>query len=130
MTTDAKDRGPRLLDQVIELLRVRHYSIRTEQAYVQWIRRYIVFHGKRHPAEMGAEEVSAFLSHLAVRRNVAAATQNQALNAILFLYATYSKFNCRGSTTFNGQRSRSACQSYSRGTKCVAFLRSWKVSIG
>jgi integrase len=77
---------PRLLDQVRELIRIRHYSIGTEQAYVQWIRRFILFHGKRHPTEMGAEEVTAFLSDLAVRRNVAASTQNQALNALLFLY--------------------------------------------
>lgn len=77
---------PRLLDQVRELIRIRHYSIRTEQAYVQWIRRFILFHGKRHPREMGAPELTAFLSDLAVQRNVAASTQNQALHAILFLY--------------------------------------------
>jgi site-specific recombinase XerD len=76
----------RLLDQVRELIRMRHYSIRTEQAYVQWIRRFILFHGKRHPRDMGAAELTAFLSHLACQRNVAASTQNQALNAILFLY--------------------------------------------
>jgi glucan phosphorylase len=78
--------GPRLLDQVRELIRIRHYSIRTEQAYVQWIRRFILFHGKRHPRDMGGEELTAFLNHLASQRNVAASTQNQALNAILFLY--------------------------------------------
>jgi integrase len=86
MTTDIDDKSPRLLDQVRELLRIRHYSIRTEQAYLQWIRRFILFHGKRHPQEMGGDEVTAFLSHLAVARNVAASTQNQALNAVLFLY--------------------------------------------
>lgn len=79
-------RSTRLLDQVRELIRIRHYSLRTEQAYVQWIRRYIRFHGMRHPKDLGAEELTAFLSHLAVRRNVAAATQNQALHALLFLY--------------------------------------------
>lgn len=78
--------GPRLLDQVRELIRIRHYSIRTEEAYLQWIRRFILFHGKRHPREMGAPELTAFLSHLAINRHVAASTQNQALNAILFLY--------------------------------------------
>ena len=78
--------APRLLDQVREVIRIRHYSIRTEQAYLQWIRRFILFHGKRHPRNMGAPELTAFLSHLAIQRNVAAATQNQALNAILFLY--------------------------------------------
>jgi integron integrase len=85
-TTQAEQGSPRLLDQVRELIRIRHYSIRTEQAYLQWIRRFILFHRKRHPLEMGAPEVTAFLSHLAIQRNVAASTQNQALNAILFLY--------------------------------------------
>src|SRR5690606_6038334 len=78
--------SPRLLDQVRELIRIRHYSIRTEQAYLQWIRRYIIFHGRRHPRQLGAPELTAFLSDLAIRGKVAAATQNQALNAILFLY--------------------------------------------
>lgn len=77
---------PRLLDQVRELIRIRHYSIRTEQAYLQWIRRYIIFHGRRHPRQLGAPELTAFLSDLAIRGKVAASTQNQALNAILFLY--------------------------------------------
>lgn len=74
------------LNEVIKAVRVRHYSIRTEQAYVGWVKRYILFHGKRHPRDMGVEEVSAFLSHLAMDRNVAASTQNQALNALVFLY--------------------------------------------
>ena len=78
--------APRLLDQVRNAIRVRHYSIRTEQAYVGWVRRFVVFHGKRHPSELGAEEVAAFLTHLAVRGRVAASTQNQALNALAFLY--------------------------------------------
>ena len=78
--------GSRLLDQVRDIIRIKHYSIRTEQAYLQWIRRYILFHGKRHPSELGSEHLSTFLSHLAMRGNVAASTQNQALNAILFLY--------------------------------------------
>lgn len=82
----ASTSSPRLLEQVRELIRIRHYSIRTEQAYVQWIRRYIVFHGKRHPSELGAPELTAFLTDLAVRGKVSASTQNQALNAILFLY--------------------------------------------
>lgn len=77
---------PRLLDRVRERIRVRHYSLRTEQSYVGWIRRYILFHGKRHPGDMGAAEIEAFLSHLAVKRNVSASTQNQALAAVLFLY--------------------------------------------
>ena len=78
--------APRLLDQVREAIRLRHYSIRTEQAYVDWIRRFIRFHGKRHPAQLGAAEVEAFLTHLAVADNVAASTQNQAKSAILFVY--------------------------------------------
>jgi integrase len=76
----------KLLDQVRERVRVLHYGIRTEGAYVQWIRRFTLFHGKRHPQEMGAPELEAFLTHSAVHRNVAASTQNQALSAILFLY--------------------------------------------
>ena len=77
---------PRLLARVHEAIRVRHYSPRTEEAYVHWIKRLIYFHGKRHPDSMGEAEVTAFLNHLAVDRRVAAATQNQALSAILFLY--------------------------------------------
>ncbi len=77
---------PRLLDQVRSAIRVRHYSLRTETAYLQWIKRYILFHGKRHPVEMGEPEVTKFLSWLATERKVAPSTQNQALSAILFLY--------------------------------------------
>src|SRR6266540_6978775 len=77
---------PRLLDRVREAIRARHYSRRTEKAYVAWIRRYILFHGKRHPLEMGAPELTRYLSSLAVEGNVAASTQNQALSALLFLY--------------------------------------------
>ncbi|MDR1887842.1 MAG: integron integrase [Zoogloeaceae bacterium] len=85
MTTNTTP-PPKLLDQVRERLRLMHYSIRTEQQYVQWVRRFILFHHKRHPVEMGAAEVEAFLTHLAVEEQVAAATQNQALSALLFLY--------------------------------------------
>jgi integron integrase len=77
---------PKLLDQVRARIRVKHYSIRTEDQYVQWIKRFIYFHGKRHPRELGATEVEAFLSDLAVNGRVAASTQNQALSALLFLY--------------------------------------------
>ncbi|HWQ91815.1 MAG TPA: integron integrase [Clostridia bacterium] len=76
----------KLLDQVSEVMRFKHYSLRTETTYRQWIKRYILFHGKPHPREMGAAEVSRFLSDLAVRGRVAASTQNQAFNALLFLY--------------------------------------------
>jgi len=77
---------PKLLDRVRAAIRVRGYSLRTEEAYVGWIKRFVIFHGKRHPLELGAREVEAFLSHLATSRNVSASTQNQALAAILFLY--------------------------------------------
>jgi integron integrase len=77
---------PRLLDQVRNRIRFKHYSIRTEQAYTDWIKRFILFHSKRHPAALGAANVEAFLTHLAVERDVAAATQNQARSALLFLY--------------------------------------------
>ena len=77
---------PKLLDQLREAIRVRHYSIRTEQAYVHWVRRFILFHNKLHPETMGAQEVSVFLTFLAKDKNVAASIQNQALCVILFLY--------------------------------------------
>ena len=78
--------APRLLPRVHAALRARHYSRRTEEAYVGWIKRFIFFHGKRHPSSMGGEEVNVFLSDLAVEGHVSAATQNQALSALLFLY--------------------------------------------
>lgn len=77
---------PKLLDQVRHAVQLRHYSKRTEEAYVRWIRRFVLFHGKTHPAELGTAEISAFLSHLASREKVSASTQNQALNALVFLY--------------------------------------------
>jgi hypothetical protein len=77
---------PKLLDQVRQLTRLRHYSYRTEKAYASWVKRYIVFHGLRHPRELGAPEVTALLSHLAAERRVSGSTQNQALAALLFLY--------------------------------------------
>jgi integron integrase len=77
---------PKLLDQVRAAIRVRHYSLRTEQSYCAWIRRFIFYHDKRHPREMGAAEIRTFLTHLAAERDVAASTQNQALAALLFLY--------------------------------------------
>jgi hypothetical protein len=78
--------GPKLLPRMREALRSRHYSRRTEQAYCHWVRRFIYFHRMRHPAEMTEAEINAFPSHLAVRNNVSASTQNQALSALLFLY--------------------------------------------
>jgi integron integrase len=79
-------RKPKLLEQVRGVIRARHYSLRTEEAYVSWMRRFIVFNGKRHPRDIGMQEVQQFLTHLAVEGRVAASTQSQALSAILFLY--------------------------------------------
>ena len=80
--TPAVPPPPKLLDQVRDRIRVKHYSIRTETQYLQWIKRFVLFHGKRHPRDMGAVEVEAFLSHLATEGNVSASTQNQALSAL------------------------------------------------
>lgn len=85
-TPTAPPRHPRLLDQIRDVLWRRHYSYRTEQAYIHWIKRDVHFHDKRHPAQMGAAEVTAFLTYLARVRTVAASIQNQALSALLFLY--------------------------------------------
>jgi site-specific recombinase XerD len=79
-------RPKRLLEQAREKLRAMHYSYRTEQAYLDWMKRYILFHGKRHPKEMGAGEIEAFVSYLANERGVSASTQTQALSALLYLY--------------------------------------------
>src|SRR5450759_3634817 len=79
-------RPPRLIDQLVETLRARHYSLRTEQAYVLWVKRFIRFNRLRHPKDMGAAEINTFLTHLAVEVKVSASTQNQALSALLFLY--------------------------------------------
>ncbi len=87
------DGKPRLLDQVRDQIRLKHYSIRTERVYCEWVKRFIRFHNYRHPEEMGAAEVEAFLSDLAVRRNVSASTQNQALAALLFLYKQVLKLD-------------------------------------
>ena len=83
---EGKPKAAPLLEQMRAVLRFKHYSIRTEQSYLDWVKRFILFHGKRHPKDMGPEEVRVFLTHLAVEGKVAASTQNQALNALLFLY--------------------------------------------
>jgi integron integrase len=84
--TPSQAAAPKLLDQVRDKIRVKHYSIRTETQYIHWIKRFILYHNKRHPREMGAKEVESFLTHLATAGGVSAATQNQALSALLFLY--------------------------------------------
>jgi len=78
--------GKKLLDQYRDAMRVRHYSQRTEETYISWVRQFIIYHKKRHPREMGVEEINAFITHLVNQRNIAASTQNQALSSILFLY--------------------------------------------
>jgi integron integrase len=83
----------KLIDQVVDVIRKKHYSIRTEEAYLQWIKRFIYFHGKRHPKNMGEAEISQYISYLATVGNVAASTQNQALNAIVFLYKKVLKID-------------------------------------
>ena len=80
---------PKLLDQLRTFMRARRYSLRTEEAYLDWIRRFILFHGKRHPRDLGEQEITEFLTDLAVHRHVAASTQNQALSALLFLYQQF-----------------------------------------
>ena len=83
LTTDKK---PKLLDQVREAIHTKHYSIKTEEAYIHWIKKYIFFHNKRHPKDLGEKEINQFLTHLAVKEKVSASAQNQALSALLFLY--------------------------------------------
>ena len=107
----------KLLDKVRYCIRVKGYSIRTEQTYVSWMRCLILFHNKRHPQDMGKEEIEAYLTHLAVNRHVSPSTQNQAFNALLFLYrnvlemefpeninAYRSKWNSPGSICFQLKR--------------------------
>jgi hypothetical protein len=92
----ASTSAPRLLDHAREIIRIKHYSIRTEQAYMQWIRRYNLYHGKRHPRDMVATEAGAFLSSLAITAKVSASTQNQALNASCSCIEMSSRFHCLG----------------------------------
>ena len=81
-----EQRPKKLLDRVRETIRRKHYSFHTEKSYVAWIKRYIFFHNKRHPLEMGNREIETFLTHLAIKKQMSASTQNQALRALLFLY--------------------------------------------
>jgi site-specific recombinase XerD len=86
---------PKLLDQIRSVIRFKHFSIRTEDSFIHWIKRFILFHNKRHPLEMSEQEIRQFLSHLAADENVAASTQNVALSAILFLYRDVLKKELR-----------------------------------
>jgi len=99
-------RPRKLLDQVRDAIRVKHYSYSTEKTYVYWIRRFILFHHKRHPIEMGTAEVTQFLTHLAVTEQVAATTQNQALNAIVFLYRVVLQQELVGINAVRAKKSR------------------------
>ena len=98
---------PQLLDRVRLVLRLRHMSYRTEIAYLSWIKRFILFHQKRHPKDMGAPEIRAFLAHLALHEQVAASTQNGALNALLFLYRHVLKNRFQTWTMWNARNARS-----------------------
>jgi integron integrase len=99
-------RPRKLLDQVRDAIRVKHYSYSTEKTYVYWIRRFILFHNKRHPGEMGTQEVTQFLTHLAVTEHVASSTQNQALNAIVFLYRVVLQQELVGVDAVRAKKSR------------------------
>ena len=93
MSDQSTPKSRKLLDQLRDAIRLKHYSYSTEKTYVHWAKRYILFHNKRHPAEMGATEIEAFLTHLAKDENVSSSTQNQALNALLFLYRNVLQIN-------------------------------------
>jgi site-specific recombinase XerD len=80
------EKKPKLLEQVREVIHIKHYSLRTEESYINWIKRFIFFHNKKHPIEMGEKEIGQFITHLAKDKKVSASTQNQALCAIIFLY--------------------------------------------
>ena len=105
----------KLLDQMRHILRLKHLSIRTEKAYVQWAKRFILFHHKRHPADMGAPEIRAFLIHLAVEGQVAASTQNVALQALVFLYRDVLKQPFPALKTSNMPGNRDGCPSCLHG---------------
>ena len=101
---------PKLLDQVREAIRTRHYSPKTEESYVHWIKRFIFFHNRRHPVEMSEKEIAQFLSSLASELHVSAATQNQALNAILFLYRDVLRKEIGYVTELFVRRGRTDCR--------------------
>ena len=102
---------PRLMEQVRAEIRARHYSRRTEDAYVHWIRRFIVFQGRRHPRDLGSPEISAFVTWLAMERRVAASTQNQALSAVLFLYRHVLRQEVGASSCCRGPECPRRCRS-------------------
>ncbi|HTL22282.1 MAG TPA: phage integrase N-terminal SAM-like domain-containing protein [Steroidobacteraceae bacterium] len=117
------DRAAELLALARERMRTRHLALRTEQAYLQWLQRYVDFHGGRHPQELGAHELEQFLTHLAVHRKVSSATQNQALQALLFLYRHVLGMSCRGSRASPALHRRASCPWCSAALRCA---RSWR----
>ena len=119
---------PKLLEQVRNASRRKHYSIRTEDAYIDWSKRYIFFHNKRHPAELAEREIEQFLNHLAVQQKVAAATQNQALSALVFLYREVLRLELGWRE--NLQRAKRRCQNQVfRVPTSVGLLRSHKTRL-
>lgn len=126
------DKPRKLLDQVRDVLRLKHYAIRTEEAYTDWIRRFILFHNKRHPREMGAAEITAFLTHLAVEQNVAASTQNPCPEPVEGRrsppsFSSTAKFCTRISALSNPStpRNRSVSRLSSPAMRCDSFWRKW-----
>jgi hypothetical protein len=121
----------RLLDQVREVLRVRHYSLRTEQAYIAWIKRFIFFHHKRHPRELGTPDIEAFLTDLAVRQRVSSSTQMQAFNTLIFLYRQVLRLELAPFTRAAPGKDNMGGQVYwvfSHLTTHVIFSPSWGAS--
>jgi Phage integrase, N-terminal SAM-like domain len=104
--------GRRLFEVARERIRTRHLALRTEQAYLHWMRRYVKFRGRKHPRELGPSDVESFLTHLAVDAKFGASTQNQALQALLFLYRQCSGSICRGCRTLLVRRSPPDCRWY------------------
>ena len=121
---------PRLLDRVRQAIRMRHYSRRTEQAYVDWVRRFALFHDKRHPETTGAADIRAFLSWLATQRHVSASTQNQALSALLFLYRRVLQIEIGPWIPWRGRSGRRACRWRSPKTRPCGCWRSSTGSCG
>ena len=118
---------PKLLDQMRDVLRRRHYSYRTEHTYVDWVRRYILFHGKRHPRDMRETEITAFLSWLARQGKVAASTQNQALSALLFLYKEVLKLELGRLDSVERAKQPAKLRWYSRSGRWAKFCPSCTV---
>lgn len=119
----------RLLDQVRDRIRLKHYSLRTEQAYTQWIRRFMLFHRKRRLKEIGAPEVEAFLSDLATERKVSASTQTQALSSLLFLYREVLGIELPWLENSSGRRSMDDCQWCCRWPKWRPSSGGWKAGM-